>query len=310
MMLTNPGELHPTRRAFLSTALCAGAVSALPGTGLAAKLQPTVQTLAFDGDTLLSAGTALAGSANGGRSWINMVSPGAVVALATHPRRPGRILAGLAAGGVALSDDGGATWRDLRGGLPAGAVGAIAIAARDPDMFYAAISGDGLWKSGDAGESWTFVMDRPWLKEAEHDLLTLASVDLASGMGGIWIYAGTEVGLTRVPDCFCRWQDVQPGNALDALVAGGTEIPHAPLPDGEPVLAMASAPSAPSSLYAALPSGVWASGDGGVIWENAAEGPASAVAVHPDDEEHVAAIIGGELQISRDAGASWALATT
>ncbi|MDV4146746.1 hypothetical protein [Shimia sp. FJ5] len=58
-------------------------------------------------------------------------------------------------------------------------------------------------------------MDRPWLDDAERDPLALASVELETGMGGIWIYAGTEVGLARVPDCFCRWQDVQPGNAMD-----------------------------------------------------------------------------------------------
>ena len=65
-------------------------------------------------------------------------------------------------------------------------------------------------------------MDRPWLDDAERELLSLASVELETGMGGIWIYAGTEVGLTRVPDCFCRWQDVQRLAVTGGVSLGGS----------------------------------------------------------------------------------------
>ncbi|MBA5775572.1 exo-alpha-sialidase [Stappia sp. F7233] len=228
-----------------------------------------------------------------------------MLALATHRDQPGLVVAGLAEGGVARSRDGGKTWQSGRGGLPAGEVGAIASAARNPDLLYAAIRGDGLWKSEDAGKNWSLAMDRPWLNEAERDPLTLVSVDLETGMGGIWIYAGTDVGLTRVPDCFCRWQEVLPGNAMDALVTGSASPPEAPLPLGEPVLSLASAPSAPERLFAALPSGIWASEDGGVVWRRMIEGTASVVAVHPGDEQHIAAVIGSTLNLSRDGGATW-----
>jgi hypothetical protein len=30
----------------------------------------------------------------------------------------------------------------------------------------------------------------------------LASVNIPTGMGGIWLYAGTAEGLVRNPDCF------------------------------------------------------------------------------------------------------------
>ena len=148
-------------------------------------------------------------------------------------------------------------------------------------------------------------MDRPWLNDAERDLLALVSVDLATGMGGIWIYAGTPVGLIRVPDCFCRWQDVQPGNAMDALVSGDAPPSQAPLPAGEPIHALASAPSAPETVYAALPSGVWTSRDGGVVWSHLADGFAAAVAVHPVDPDHIVAALDGGLKQSRDGGATW-----
>jgi hypothetical protein len=148
-------------------------------------------------------------------------------------------------------------------------------------------------------------MDRPWLNDAERDLLALVSVDLATGMGGIWIYAGTPVGLIRVPDCFCRWQDVQPGNAMDALVSGDAPPSQAPLPGGEPIHALASAPSAPETVYAALPSGVWTSRDGGVVWSQLADRFASAVAVHPANADHIVAALDGGLMQSHNGGATW-----
>ncbi|WP_235191367.1 sialidase family protein [Palleronia rufa] len=300
-------NFRPTRRAVLTAALGIGVLAALPGVARAGTGGAN-GSLAFDGDALLSAGGTLSTSTDGGATWSERALPGRVLALATHRDRPGRVVAGLAEGGVGFSEDGGATWRVGTAGLPDGAVNAVAIGSRDPDLIYAAIPGDGLYKSEDAGESWTLAMDRPWLDEAERDPLALVSVDLDTGMGGIWIYAGTETGLTRVPDCFCRWQDVQPGNAMDALVAGDAPPPENPLPAGEPVLSLASSPSSPERLYAALPSGLWASRDGGVVWTQIVEESASAVAVHPEDETYVAAIVGDALKLSRDSGMTWTAA--
>lgn len=296
------------RRRFLLASATAVGVLALPRILRAGQpAQPAVVALAFDGDALLAAGSDLIRSDDGGRSWKSLPIPTAVLALATHPERPGRLVAGLVSGGVALSEDGGRTWKSRSRGLAEGEVGAVAIAAGQPDMIYVAVRGDGLWKSEDAGQSWSLAMDRPWLEDSERDLLTLASVDFATGMGGIWIYAGTQAGLTRVPDCFCRWQDVQPGNAMDALVSGGASPSEAPLPAGEPIYALASALSAPATLYSALPSGVWMSRDGGVVWSHLMEGRARAIAVHPADERRLVAVLDGILKLSRDGGATWAI---
>ncbi|MCC4298170.1 WD40/YVTN/BNR-like repeat-containing protein [Aurantimonas coralicida] len=265
---------------------------------------PTV-ALAFDGKALLIAGATLSRSDDGGRTRSTLPGPDRIHALAAHPERPGRIVAGLASGRVAISQDGGRTWKDRAIGNGEGAVDAVTMAAGQPDMMYAAIRGDGLWKSEDGGENWSLAMDRPWLDEAERDLLSLSSVDLATGMGGIWIYAGTDTGITRVPDCFCRWQDIQPGNAMDALVAGEAPPPKAPLPLGEPIRALASVHTAPETLYAALPSGVWNSQDAGVVWSRLTSGDASAVAVNPIDPEHIIAALDGGLKQSRDRGITW-----
>jgi len=261
----------------------------------------------FDGASLLFAGQNLSRSDDDGMTWTTLPAQnaGSILSLATHPARPGRILAGLASGGTSLSNDGGHRWETRASGLPVGAVLAISVASDQPDTVYAAVKGDGLWKSEDAGLTWVLVMDRPWLEDAERDPLALASVDLATGMGGIWIYAGTETGLTRVPDCFCRWQGVKPGNAMNALVSGDAPPPEFPLPPGAAILALVSAPSAPETLYAALQSGLWTSQDAGVVWSRLVEEAASAVAVHPTSANHIAAAFDSGLKQSRDGGVDW-----
>ena len=302
MRLTLPPAL--SRRAFLAAG-AAVVCTAFPRSLLASRW-PGGGALAFDGDMLVAAGESLVRLDRSGDSRDDLPAPARpILALASHPDRPGRLFAAPEGDGALRSDNGGRTWRAAGAGLPAAQVAALAVAAAAPDTIFAAVVGDGLWRSEDAGESWSFVMDRPWIAEAEREVLALASVNLASGMGGIWVYAGTEAGLTRVPDCFCRWQDVVAGDAMDALAAGAAPPPPAPLPAGEPVLALASAPAAPERLHAALPSGLWASVDGGVAWTRQSELRAAALAIDPKDPDHIVAATGGGLSQSRDGGATW-----
>lgn len=305
-MTTTPG--HSTRfsrRAFLGAMATGAGLIGLPFS-LRAAPGATGHAIAFDGDALILAEGTLS-RRDGASGWMALAGPaaGSILSLTTHPARPGRVAAGLTSGGTALSEDGGHSWEARSQGLPDAPVTAVTVAAAEPDTIYAAIRGDGLWKSEDAGRSWALAMDRPWLADAERDLTALASVDLATGMGGIWIYAGTELGLTRVPDCFCRWQDVQPGDAMDALVSGKPVPMDAPLPEGETINALVSASSLPTRLYAALPSGIWESRDAGVVWSQRSNTRALAVAVHPTNADHVVAITGDGLFESRDGGANW-----
>ena len=296
-----------SRRAVLGAALAGAATIALPSALHAANDGEATPALAFDRDALIIARGGLRRSQDGGRTWMPLAAPdaGPVCALATHPARPGRIVAGLQSGGIALSDDGGQSWLPRGNGLPPAPVTALTVAASLPDTLYAALAGDGLWRSADAGESWQFVMDRPWLRDAESEVRALASVNLASGMGGIWIYAGTDAGLSRVPDCFCRWQGVVAGDAMDALASGAAPAPEAPLPEGQAVQALVSAPAAPERLYAALGSGIWASSDAGVVWRRLAPAQATALAAHPVDPDHIVAATPRGLIETRDGGASW-----
>ena len=299
-----------SRRGFLASCAATGAALSLNPAwadtdGASSPRAAPTSALAFDGDTLVLADAQLRRFDPSGEVAILPAPRIPIRTLACHPDRPGRIFAAPEGGGIDLSLDGGRTWTAASGGLPQAQVMALTVAAGAPDTVYAAVAEDGLWRSEDAGESWSFVMDRPWIAEAEREVLSLASVNLASGMGGIWIYAGTERGLTRVPDCFCRWQDVVAGDAMDALVAGTPPAPEAPLPEGDPVSALVSAPAAPERLYAALPSGLWTSGDGGVAWESRYNSQPQGLAVDPADPNHIAAATLNELKHSRDGGGSW-----
>lgn len=310
--MTRYPKARLSRRGFLGNAVLAASLMATPHRVVAAALQdPAFVALAFDGDTLIAAGRRMIrlGATGNAPHPVPIPLDGQVRALATHPARPGlvvAVVAGAGPDGLGRSDDGGRTWVTITKGLPDRPVTALTIAAENPDTFYAAVAGDGIWRSEDAGASWAFAMDRPWLNEAEREVLTIASVNLASGMGGIWIYAGTDVGLTRVPDCFCRWQDVTPSDAMDALVSGAAPPSEAPLPPGEMVRALVSAPAVPGRLHAALGSGIWASTDGGLIWARQSAMQALALAVYPTDPDHIVAAISGGLMQSRDGGTTWA----
>lgn len=296
-----------SRRVLLRGLMAGAGLYLLPATAFAAISKSTSSAIVFDGNSLIVArGTSLL-YRNGSQNWTALpkVSEGTILTFTTHPERPGRIVGGLDTGGVVLSVDGGKSW-DVRGqGLPKAAVTAITTAATNPDTIYAAIRGDGLWQSDDAGQSWVFVMDRPWLANAERDLTALSSVDLATGMGGIWLYAGTDTGVTRVPDCFCRWQDVQPGDAMDALASGKQATPKVPLPEGEPVSALVSAVSRPATLYAGLPSGIWQSHDAGVTWLKRSEVIATALAVHPLRADDLVIVNNDGVLQSPDGGRTW-----
>lgn len=292
-----------SRRHFVFSGLAAlGATSMLPQLALSEALSADPAAMAFDGPTLLAA-TASGVLRHDGAGWALMFS-GAVSALATHPDRPGVIFAGGRDGRLHRSTDAGQNWTPTDAGLPGAAILALTLGARSPQILYAALEGDGLWRSEDDGASWEFVMDRPYLSGTEHDVLSLVSVAHETGMAGIWLYAGTAAGLTRVPDCFCRWQDVVAGDAMDALIAGKTPAKAASLPE-EPLQTLVAAPGAPDQLYAALPSGIWRSTDAGVNWARVSNETATTLTVDPDDPQHVVAAVASRLRTSPDGGATW-----
>lgn len=166
-----------------------------------------VHALAMDtqGQTLFSgAHTGLSRSKDGGRSWEKVALPAKhshldVMAVAPDPREPQTIYVGTHEAGVLKSTDGGTTWKQVNTGLGGFDVHGLAIEPNFPSKLHAAVreKGEGIYRTTDGGGKWTRVDDG-----TGGEVKVLTSVNIPTGMGGIFLYAGTAEGLQRNPDCF------------------------------------------------------------------------------------------------------------
>lgn len=165
-----------------------------------------VHALAMDAagtNFLLGAHNGLYQSEDGGRSWQKVALPAKqshldVMAVTPDPKDPKTIYVGTHEGGVFKSADGGATWKEANTGLGGLDVHGLAIDPNDGKL-YAAVreKGEGIYRTTNGGGKWVRVDDGPG-----GEVKVLASVNASTGMGGIWLYAGTAEGLQRNPDCF------------------------------------------------------------------------------------------------------------
>lgn len=166
-----------------------------------------VHALAMDssGQTLLlGAHTGLFRSDDGGRSWKRVPLPVKhshldVMAVVFDPASSKTIYVGTHEAGMFKSGDGGATWNQKNNGLSGVDVHGLAIDPTNPLRLHVAIrdKGEGIYRTTDGGAKWTRVDDGP-----EGEVKVLKSVNIPTGMGGIFLYAGTSTGLQRSPDCF------------------------------------------------------------------------------------------------------------
>ncbi len=166
-----------------------------------------VHSLALDssGQTLfLGAHTGLFRSDDRGRSWkkVPLSTKHAhldVMDVAPDPREPKTIYIATHEAGVLKSTAGGNTWNEASSGLGGPDVHGLAIDPNMPFKLHAAVreKGDGVYRTTDQGRKWIRVDDGP-----EGEVKVLRSVNISTGMGGIFLYAGTSTGLQRSPDCF------------------------------------------------------------------------------------------------------------
>ena len=281
--------------------------------GTAAQQAPGgVTALAFDQSRLVLAAQGIWTSSDGGATFTRTgAGPGApIAALAIHPDQVGVIYAATRSGGLMRSRDAGLSWQPAGPGLPTVPIDAVALAAHDPRIIYVALRGDGIWHSVGAAETWEFAMDRPLVDGVEADIQVLASVGTLSGMGGYWVFAGTAKGVSKVPDCFCRWSPLESTGLTATLAKDAAPVvidPALRLPHLS-VSSLALAPSTPEVLFAGLPSGIWKSADSGATWRLMSPGIAAPLlAVAPLDPNHViAAATNGAILSSRDGGITWA----
>lgn len=193
--------------------LLIGVILLVPLTAATAQPGPSrpsfehVHALAFDaaGRTLwLGAHTGLYRSGDGGRTWARVSLPTHghghdVMSIAPHPGEPDVLYIGTHEAGVLKTADGGRTWVGENSGLRGLDVHGLAIDPSAPAKLHALVreAGAGLYRTTDGGQKWVRVDDGP-----PGETKVLASVNIPSGMGGIFLYAGTGDGLQRNPDCF------------------------------------------------------------------------------------------------------------
>lgn len=165
-----------------------------------------VHALAIDAEgryLFLGAHIGLFRSDDGGRSWKKVAlstkqSHLDVMAVVPDPREPKTIYVGTHEAGVIKSTDGGATWKEVNSGLGGLDVHGLAIAPNDGKL-HASVreKGEGIYRTTNGGGKWIRVDDGPG-----GEVKVLTSVSIPTGMGGIFLYAGTAEGLQRSPDCF------------------------------------------------------------------------------------------------------------
>ncbi len=195
--------------ALVVRVLLAPVVAAVPGQAVAASSKAAqgfkhVHALVVhpQGETLL-VGThqGLFRSDDAGVTWERAKSknkaPGTdFMTLATHPQQYSRIYAGGHDLGILRSNDFGRTWQRSDQGIPSADVHALAVDPHKPRQLYAWVVEHGLYRSKDGGKSWHRANDGP----PNPEVRALASVNIPSGMGGIFIYAGTADGVFKNTD--------------------------------------------------------------------------------------------------------------
>lgn len=148
--------------------------------------------------------TGLFKSEDGGRSWKKVAMPGNhshvdVMAVTPDPKEPSTIYVATHEAGVFKSTDSGTTWKEISTGLGGPDVHGLAIDPNTPLKLHASVreKGEGIYRTTDGGGRWVRVDDGPG-----GEVKVLTSVNIPTGMGGIFLYAGTAEGLQRNPDCF------------------------------------------------------------------------------------------------------------
>lgn len=181
-------------------------------------------------------------SADRGRTWHQdgagrIFAPDGVQSLAGVPN--GTLFAGIWAGGVAVSVDGGLTWKRRAAGLR-------------KNVLDVAIGRQGrIWAATDRGVYTSSNGGQTWQKRSPRHVFTTSVLD-----GGSYILAGTSGGLYRSTDGGRHWEFSEHGLPLDPYL-----------------YSLSSVPGRPGWVYASLDGdGIFRSEDGGLHWQSAANG--------------------------------------
>ena len=204
---------------------------------------------------------------------------GRVTALGLDPNDPSRIWVGTAAGGVFLTEDGGATFAPVFDGQTALSIGSLAVHPTESDTVYVGTGedngagylydGDGVYKTTDGGASWA----RLGLSEVRR--IGRIAVDPTDGdrlfvaAGGDWYAPDGNRGIYRSLDGGQSWQRV----LFVANDAGGADVVIDPANPSRVFAAIWQRSSEPTHWHVGGPaSGIYRSVDGGATWAELTSG--------------------------------------
>jgi photosystem II stability/assembly factor-like uncharacterized protein len=192
---------------MLAVALLAVLVERVHAAEAGAPAFEHVHALSFEaagGALWLGTHAGLFRSEDGGVTWTKVALPAShhapdVMAVTAHLTDPRVLYVGTHEAGVLKSTDGGRSWSVTNDGLGGLDVHGLAIDPNAPEKLHALVrgQGQGVYRTRDGGRAWVRVDDGP---DGETKVLT--SVNIATGMGGIFLVAGTGAGLQRSADCF------------------------------------------------------------------------------------------------------------
>ena len=240
--------------------------------------------------TFVPAVPAMADAAPPGDTWRLLDAPreaagGPIFALDADPGDPNRILLGTAEGSMLLSQDGGASWRQVAGHLGSGVL-AVAFEPGRKGLVLAGTRGAGIWRSADGGGTWIAVPG------------TAPGTVHAFGSGAAMMLAATDRGVLTSKD----GSDWRPAGLSDTnLSAVASSISGNP-----PRLVAAGDEPSPG---AALP--LYTSPDGGSTWTRISGSMMGSTMVSAltgwlgDDGPRMVLGTDAGAFMSRDSGAHW-----
>lgn len=254
-------------------------------------------------------------SEDGGRTWVN-ASQGYTgedsFDVAVDPNNPARVYA-AGFGGLWRSDDGGVTWDGITNARKGPRIGHDVVSADPVQSDHVLAGRENLVESWDGGSSWSFVWESESFlemgvsEEAMRGISPSSIVFAPSDPSRVYVGYGDEnCALGHEPSC----DRIGPGILVSHN--GGSSWQRAVDPDVEDlsVFALAVDPTDRDTVYAGTGRGLYRTTDGGGDWEVIAElprgRPVHAVAVDPNDSNHI--LVGVEqngMYRSTDRGETW-----
>ena len=178
-----------------------------PSKGQAKRAFDHFHALAMDAEgrsLYLGTHSGLSRSEDRGRTWQPVTLSAKhghldIMTVTADPKDPGTLYVATHEAGVFTTRDGGRSWAEASTGIGGLDVHGLALDPNDPRRLHAAVrgQGEGVYRTTDGGVGWVRVGDGP-----AGEVKVLTPVNIPTGMGGTFLYAGTAEGLVRSPDCF------------------------------------------------------------------------------------------------------------